>query len=61
MAEEIAAHERYLRVLSDWNDARDRGDDAAARKLQSQLLRAKREWHQLVRAAEDAMRNTRRG
>ena len=60
MAEEIAAHERYLRVLSDWNDARDHGDGAAVRKLQPQLLRAKREWHQLVRAAEDATRNTRR-
>ena len=59
MAEQIAAHDRYLRLLGDLNDACDRGDDRRARKLRPQVAQAEREWHRLVRAADDAMRNTR--
>ena len=59
MSEQIAAHERFLRVRSDLNDALDRGDHRATRQLRAELKRAEREWHRLVRAAEDAMRHTR--
>ena len=59
MAAQIAAHERYLRLRGDMNDALDRGDSRAARTLRPQLERAEREWHRLARAADDAMRQTR--
>ena len=59
MAAQIAAHERYLRRLADFNDARERGDSEAARRLRPQVDHAEREWHRLVRAADDAMRDTR--
>ena len=59
MAAEIAAHERYLRLRSDLNEALDRGDHRAVGKLRAQVERAEREWHRLVRAADDAMRDTR--
>ena len=59
MAEQIAAHERYLRVLNELNDALDRGDSRAVGRLRAQADRAKREWHRLGRAAGDAMRDTR--
>jgi hypothetical protein len=59
MAAEIAAHERYLRVRAELNDALDRGDERAAGKLRAELERAKREWHRLARDADDAMRDTR--
>jgi hypothetical protein len=59
MAAEIAAHERYLRLRAELNDALDRDDTRAVGKLRAQFERAEREWHRLVRAADDAMKNTR--
>lgn len=59
MAAEIAAHERYLRLRADLNDTLERGDARQAGKLRTQVERAKRDWHQLARAADDAMRGTR--
>jgi hypothetical protein len=59
MAAEIAAHERYLRLRAELNDAADRGDTRAVGKLRAQVVRAEREWHRLARAADDVMRNTR--
>jgi hypothetical protein len=58
MAAQIAAHERYLRLQNELNDALDRGDRRAGR-LRIQVERAEREWHRLARAADDAMRETR--
>jgi hypothetical protein len=59
MAAEIEAHERYLRVRAELNDALDRDDERAVGKLRVKLERAKREWHRLARAVDDAMRDTR--
>jgi hypothetical protein len=59
MAAEIAAHERYLRLRSDLSDALDHGDHRTVGRLRAELKRAEREWHRLVRAADDAMRDTR--
>jgi len=59
MAAEIAAHERYLRLLAELNDALDRGDSRGTGTLRAQVERAQGEWHRLVRAADDAMRDTR--
>ena len=59
MAAQIAAHERYLRLRSDLNDALERGDERAAGKLRPQVERAERDWHRLARAADEAMRRTR--
>lgn len=55
MADQIAAHERYLRARSELNEALERGDPDTGR-LQADLQRAERDWHRLVRAADDAMR-----
>lgn len=59
MAAEIAAHEHYLRLRADLKDALDRGDTRQAGKLRTPVERAKRDWHRLARAADDAMRSTR--
>jgi hypothetical protein len=58
MATQIAAHDRYLRLLNELNDVVD-GDSRRAARLRPQVERAKREWHRLARAADNAMRDTR--
>jgi hypothetical protein len=59
MAAEIEAHERYLRLQDDLNAAVEAGDRREAGRLKPLVERARREWHRLVREAEDAMRTKR--
>lgn len=59
MGEEIRAHERYLRLQDDLNAAVEAGDRREAGRLKPLVERARRDWHRLVREAENAMRTRR--
>lgn len=59
MAAEIHAHERYLRLQEDLNAAVETGDEREASRLKPTVERARRDWHRLVREAENAMRSRR--
>jgi hypothetical protein len=59
MAAEIRAHERYLRLQDELTAALEAGDRRTAGRLKPNVERARREWHRLVREAENAMRHRR--
>jgi hypothetical protein len=50
------AHQVYIDALDNLSDARESGDDHAVRWASAEAERTKREWHRLVRLAEEALR-----
>ena len=50
------AHQVYIDVLDNLSDARESGDDHAVRRASAEAERTKREWHRLVRLADEAWR-----
>jgi hypothetical protein len=50
------AHQVYVDALDNLGDARESGDDHAVRWASAEAERTKREWHRLVRLAEEALR-----
>jgi hypothetical protein len=50
------AHHAYIDALNNLSDAKESGDDHAVRWASAEAERTKREWHRLVRLAEEALR-----
>ena len=50
------AHQVYIDALNNLSDARESGDDHAVRRASAEAERTKREWHRLVRLADEALR-----
>jgi len=50
------AHQAYVDAVDAFREAEESGDDHAVRRASAEADRAKRDWHRLVRLAEDALR-----
>ena len=59
-AEQVQAHEAYLRLVEELAASEEVGDRDRIRALRGDVAAAKRHWHRLVREVETAQRSTRR-